>query len=95
MGSAGDGFLGDVADGLITFTEIGFDGRGFPTQAVGNVVDGKAGSAKGNGGCDAVGMGDKSFDVDAQVVRGVWVCPAASGLHDVLDVFSRQKMESA
>ena len=95
LGNAGDGFLGDVADGLITFTEISFNGeRRFPTQSIGDAVDGMSSSAKSNSGGDSIGVRDKSFNVDAQIMRGVGVVGTkASCLLEVLDVFASEKME--
>ena len=93
LGSAGNGFLCDVADGLIAFSEIGLDRRSFPTEAISDVLDGKAGCAKSDGGCDAIGVRDEAFDVDTKVVRGVGISSEASGLHDLLDIVSREEAE--
>ena len=93
LGSAGDGFLCDVADGLITFTEISFYGCGFPTQSIGDVVDGKSSSTESDSGSDAIGVRNEAFYVDAQIMRGVGVGTEASRLHDVLNVFACEKVE--
>jgi hypothetical protein len=94
LGSAGDGFLCDVADGLVAFTKIGFHGCGLPAETIGDVIDGKAGGAESDGCGDSIGMRDKPFDVDAQVMRGVGISADAGGLHDFLDILAGEETKS-
>jgi hypothetical protein len=49
VGSPGDSLLGEVADALVTFPEMGFHRGGFPVEAKGDVWNGTAGSAQSNG----------------------------------------------
>jgi hypothetical protein len=60
---------------------------------IGDVVDGKPGSAKSDGCCDSIGMRDKPFDVDAQVMGLVGVGAKASGAHGVLDIVAGEELK--
>ena len=74
---------------------MSFHRLGLPTEAAGDVGDGKASGAESNGCGDSIGVRDQPFDVGAQMMCGVGVSPKASGLHDLLDIFAGQKMEGA
>ena len=88
LGSAGNGSLCDISDGLVALSEIGLYRRGFPTKSIGDVLDGKPGSSRSDGCRDSIGMRDEPFDVDTQVMCFVGVSAEASGSHDVLDIVS-------
>jgi hypothetical protein len=74
LGSAGDGFLCGISDGLAALSSMDLHQCGFPTKSmksIGDVVNGKPCGVKSDGCCDSIGMQDKPFDVDAQAMRVV------------------------
>jgi hypothetical protein len=60
---------------------------------VGNVLIVFAGGAKGDCGCDAVGVRHNAVNVEAVVMIWVWVGPATHITHDRDDIIAGDKSE--